>query len=270
MSKPSKTMAATYFGEIIDLESRAVWYSDEEDEDDEENLLDHDSGMQFIEPPPSHETVRSKLFLTFERFLPNPVINVRDCIVSLATTAQFKNSRITDPSLTLLGQYKNLAKVFLSLVPNQPLVDGESGGTLWLMLDQAASSIVGMEVSYLVEALRDQLFAELGLNPSSPVIILAKQFSISEHLEYLSNHSDPKLALPFSGRPTLPPSLIRNSFESALFEQLTLTHKLAYVACLPDPRNYCFDKALCWPTISSQIIEQRLNEDGLDKTLIFT
>jgi hypothetical protein len=29
-------ISATYFGEITELDSRAVWYSDEEDDDDEE------------------------------------------------------------------------------------------------------------------------------------------------------------------------------------------------------------------------------------------
>lgn len=264
-------MAATYFGEVTDLDSRAVWYSDEEDAD-EDNLLDSESCSTLIETPVSHETFRTSLTLNFERFTPNPIISIKDCIISLVSTAKFRGFKASDSS-PLLGQYKDLCKVFLCPTSTQSVTGPSQGeALLWLMFDQNAPWITGTEVSYLVEALRDQLYTELGFNPSSPVIILTKQFSNSEHLEYLSNYtiSDPKLALPFSGRPILPPALVKNSFESSLFEQLTLTLKLAYVVCLPDPRNYWFDKTLYWPTIPNQIIEQRLNDDNLEKTLIFT
>lgn len=269
-------IGVTYFGEITELGSRAVWYSDEEDEDEDEEAVDEvecRKSWSRTKPPTltDHETMRANLKLRFERLQPSPNVKFRDCIISLSSSAHYKNFKTNDPSLLQIGQFGKSGKVFISPLKDQTGQIDTTECSLWIMFDSRDQLIVGQEVAYFVEALRDQLFNELALDPSSPIIILSKQFSNSEHLEYLRNHMHhPQLVLPFTGRPIVPPSLVKNQFESALFEQLTLTLKLAYVVCLPDPKNYWFDKNLCWPTIANQIIEHKLNDDNLEKTLIFT
>lgn len=269
-------IGATYFGEITELGSRAVWYSDEEyDDDDDEagNEVEARKSRSPIKPQTltDHESIRANLKLRFERLLPSPNLKFRDCIISLSSSAHYKNFKTSDPSLLLIGQFGKSGRVFVSPLRTETGQIDTNQCSLWIMFDAGDQLIVGQEVAYFVEALRGQLFNELALDPSSPIIILSKQFSNSEHLEYLSNHMHhPQLVLPYTGRPMVPPSLVKNQFESALFEQLTLTLKLAYVVCLPDPKNFWFDKNLCWPTISNQIIEHQLNDDNLEKTLIFT
>lgn len=270
---------ATYFGEIAELDSRAVWYSDEEDDDDtdgdELEIARPKSDLKLVAPA-NHEIIRANLQLSYIRIAPDTDLNFKSCLVSLSSSANFKNYKLGDmKNLPLLGLFGNYGKVFaLPLEHNEE--DPESLPSsqeyiLWLLFDSNCEYISGYQVGYFVELLREKLQSEFRLDHSNQIIILSKQFSTCEHLEYLNNYSSAaQIKLPFNGRPIVPPPLIRNQFESALFEQLTLSLNLALIVCLPSPRNFWFDKTKNWPSIPKQIIEHKLNDDSLDKTLIFT
>lgn len=268
-------ITATYFGEITELNSRAVWYSDEESDADDEDEIEPRFPMK-LRPPvgmKSHESIRSSVIhsATFKRLKPTPPgLKITSCIISLSSGSQYKNFNLSDPSMLLVGIFGELGKVVLC-----PLIDSSRNSSpgecsLWLIFDSSDPIISGQEVAYFVESLREQIYSVLNVEPNSSIVILSQQFSKTEHLEYLSNLQSPLIKSPFKGRALIPPALIKNQFESALFEQFTLTLKLAYVVCLPDPKNFWFDKTLNWPSIASQIIELKLNDDNLEKTLIFT
>jgi hypothetical protein len=267
-------ITATYFGEIAELGSRAVWYSDEESDADDDADEIESKPLSRLRPAigsTSHEVVRANISAYFKRLRPNPSAKITSCLISLSSSPQYKNLKINDPNLTLIGTIGNLGKVVVCPPVDAPNGNANSGEcSLWLIFDSSDPTINGQEVAYFVEVLREQLYSELNVEPNSSIIILSQQFSRTEHLEYLTNFHGPLIRLPFSGRSILPPVLIKNQLESALFEQLTLTHKLAYVVCLPDPKNYWFDKAECWPAVANQVIEHKLNDDNLEKTLIFT
>lgn len=258
-------ITATFFGEIAELGSRAVWYSDEEDDDSIEDGLElktRASNPKSLEPT-SHEAIRSNIHLNFNRISPN--LKFTKCIISQLSQTQFKNHKISDPStMQPLGFFDNIGKAFACKTETPDEFQ------LWLVFDSSAQYVSKFEVAYFVEALREALYSEHGLDPSGPIIIISQQYSSGEQLEYLSNYADPKLKLPFVGVPIAPPSLVRNPFESALFEQFTLSLKQAMIVCLPDPKNFWFDWTKNWPSVPNQIIEQKLSDDHLDKTLIFT
>lgn len=265
-------MSATYFGEITELDSRAVWYSDEEDDDGDEDGLEIDSSKPTLKPvkPPNHEIIRSNIQLNYTKVASNSNLKFKTCIVSLSSSATFKHYKLGNmKSLPLVGLFGDFGKVFALPLEND--ISSQEEHILWLLFDSNSEYISGYQVGYFVELLRETLHNEFNLNHTNQIIILSKQFSTCEYLEYLTNcNIAAQLKLPFSGRLILPPSLIKNQFESALFEQLTLSLNLALIVCLPSPRNFWFDKTKNWPSIPKQIIEHKLNDDSLEKTLIFT
>lgn len=271
-------MSATYFGEITELDSRAVWYSDEEDDDADDDELEITPPKPKLKPvePANHEIIRANIQLNFTRTVPDSKLRFKTCIISLSSSANFKNYKLSNMnSQPLIGLFGDYGKVFalplesIEQQPETPLSQEEH--ILWLLFDSNCEYISGFQVGYFVEKLRENLHSEFHLNHTNQMIVLSKQFSTCEHLEYLANYStSAQMKLPFSGRPILPPPLIKNQFESALFEQLTLSLNLALIVCLPSPRNFWFDKTKNWPSIPKQIIEHKLNDDSLEKTLIFT
>lgn len=267
-------IAATYFGEITELGSRAVWYSDEESDADDDNIEDIESqSLAKLKSPigfASHETIRTNLSVHFKRLKPNPSGPITSCLVSLSSSPQYKSLKINDSSLTMIGTFGNLGKVFVCPPVDRTRCFSSDDCSLWILFDSSDPILNGQEVAYFVEVLREELYTKLGVQPNSSLIVLSQQFSNTEHLEYLVNFQSPSMSLPFIGRPMLPPALIKNQLESSLFEQSTLALKQAYVVCLPDPKNFWFDKAGSWPAVANQVIEHKLNDDNLEKTLIFT
>lgn len=264
-------ITATYFGEITELDSRAVWYSDEEEDDEDED----DDGLEVkttpkikqIEPL-DHEKIRSNIQINFTRTVPDLNLKFNSCLISLSSHSQFKNFRLSDAP-PLIGCFDFYGRAFV--LQTSATLDNKGENLLWLMFDASNPLISGHEVGYFVEALRKVLHVQFDPSLSNRIIILSQQFSASEDLEYLSNFKITNaMKNPFLGRPILPPALIKNQFESTLFEQLTLSLKPALVVCLPNPKNFWFDKIKNWPSIPNIIIELRLNDDNLEKTLIFT
>lgn len=274
-------ITATYFGEITELDSRAVWYSDEEDDDDE--VEDNFSSANSSTSPKlgsigpiSHDTFRSKIQLDFKRAASNLKLEYSSCVISLSSSWQFKNLKLSNSdSLPYLGCFDTVGKAFAFPGPAKINEQNtEVRHSLWLLFDKGHDYISGHGVGYFVEALREKLYSEFGLDHACQLIILSQQFSDGVNLEYLSNFGiSTKMdtaKLPFVGRPLFPPSLIKNQFESSLFEQLTISHKLTLVVCLPNPKNFWFDKTSMWPSLADKIITHRLNDNNLEKTLIFT
>lgn len=271
-------ITATYFGEITELDSRAVWYSDEEDEDDEvegDGLASSSTSpkLSSIEPI-SHNTFRSKIQLDFLRIATSPGLKFSTCVVSLSSSWQFKSLKCANSqSLPYLGCFDSVGKAFAFPIDDRN-DDTKGDYSLWLLFDKEHKYINGHEVGYFVEALREKLYSEFDLNHDCQIVILSQQFSDGDNLEYLSNFRiNSKIEttkLPFAGHPISPPSLIKNQFESSLFEQLTISLKLALVVCLPNPKNFWFDKTKMWPSLPDIVIRHKLNDDNLEKTLIFT
>lgn len=271
-------MTTTFFGEITELGSRALWYSDDEDDGDSlEDDIEMQTSPQQTRLPldlANHESLRSDVSLTFRRQQSiDPSIEIVNCIISLSSTVQYKHTKFDNPlsKLVLYGYIENCGRVYI--YPHMDINGQQNGYSMYIVFDAGYDSINGYKVSYFVEALRDLIYSDLNVSHNSPVIILSQQFSQSEHLEFLSNHASCSSMVrpPFNtDHAIIPPVLIKNQFESALFEQLTLTMKLAYVVCLPDPKDYWFDQVKIWPSISNEIVDLKLNDDHLDKTLIFT
>lgn len=273
-------ITATYFGEITELDSRAVWYSDEEDDDEDDGTDTSIKSIPKTIEPISHETFRSSVQVNFTKIIQELEFKISTCIISLSSSTQFKNHKLSSiNSLPLVGFFEDYGKAFLFPAPIKTNDKPEKvEHIIWLLFDSSHHYIRGQEVSYFVEKLHEQLQSEfnIGSNIGSQVIILSQQFSSSEHLEYLSNFSSNNLttllrnALPFIGNSMLPPTIIKSQFESSLFEQLTLSLKPAQLVCLPSPKNFWFDRTKNWPTIPEEIIVNKLNDDHLEKTLIFT
>jgi len=265
-------MSATYFGEITELGSRAVWYSDEEDDDEDDGTQLPTGEKKRQIPIISDEMVRSSFELRFQRVGEKMDTKFDSCIVSLASSAQFKNFKLSDPTSSYsLGYLDTVGKVFAfktdSHNGDQEQYDCPYKFLLWILIDSSHEYVSGYQVGYLVQNLLSKIRVHLDISSSAQIIILSKQFSESEHLEYLSlYHPCDKIV----GHRMQPPTLIKSTFESSLFEQLTIVFKPVVIVCLPDPRNFWFDKNKSWPSAPNQIIELRLNDNTLEKTLIFT
>lgn len=264
-------MAVTFFGEITELDSRAIWYSDEEDEFDEESVdqirpvKNETKSVQLDELC----NIRESILLNFLSVSYDPSMVFKTCIISLSSSDKFKN--FNSKSLPVLGFLEpSLAKLFAFKLPDQ----GNNDYLLWIMLDSNHRYVCGQQVGFFVEVLRDILRKQFHLfSPGlaqTQLIILSKQYSNSEHLEYLANYNMIE-NLPFSGLPLRPPSLIENRFESCLVEQLTVAMQPTVIVCLPNPKNCWFDVEKNWPLLPTKLItDHRLHDDNLDKTLIFT
>lgn len=269
-------ITATYFGEITELDSRAVWYSDEEDEDDED-ADGHDVVMKestSCKPvgTVSHDSFRASVQDAFNSIPQETSETYSICIISLSS--QFKNFKFSHTSvmkpLCCLGNSGRAISMSLPINQKSDCPSNSQMNLLWLMFDSSSSQIVGHEVGYFAESLLNAIETKFRITKESHLTILSQQFSTSNHLEYLSNYEHPSLKVPFVGKPISPPHLIKNQFESALFEQSTLLLRPAMIACLPDPKSFWFNRMENWPTIPSEIIDQRLKDDNLEKTLIFT
>lgn len=261
-------MTATYFGEITELDSRAVWYSDEEDEDEDED----EDGLEFKTPkiksiePLNYERFRADVQVKYSRTSSLTNMDFDTCVIGLCSNSQFKNMKST---VQLIGNFESYGKAFA--FPMDTCQSSTGKHLLWLIFDASSPLIVGYQVGFFAEKILKVLHDEFKFDYTSQVVILSQQFTNSDNLEYLSNFKSGTTAkLPFVGQQILPPSLIKNQFESSLFEQLTLSMEPALVVCLPDPKKFWFDRTKSWPSIPNLIIEHKLNDDNLEKTLIFT
>lgn len=256
-------MSPTFFGEINELDSRAVWYSDEEDSSADEMMDEFvvdKTSHQF--KAKNHESVIDAIQFDYCSLVQGDLPVISDCLISLSSHAKYKNFRINDDSnIRQLGQFGSIGKTFL-------LESDKKQYSLWIMFDCTHRFVSGYMVNYFVQIFTKRLSSLFKFSKESQIIILSQQFSIGEHLEYLTN--SPTIKQPFRGKTILPPNLIKNPFESALFEYSTLRFKLATIVCLPDPKNCWFNSQAEWPSLNKIIINQRLEDYSLDQTLIFT
>lgn len=269
----------TYFGEITELDSRAVWYSDEEDEEEDDEDLE-EPGLKATSISPmkgigtiTHDSLKESVQAIFDTILWHTDRPYSRCIISQSSQSKFAHFRLNPLSnLQQIGSIGACGKAFsltcLSLDQNNTPASEEK--LLWLLFDASSCYTNGHQACYFVECLLDTLFNKFNLIKSNHLLIISRQFSTGQGLEYLNNYENPSVKLPFVGRHMSPPHLIRNQFESALFEQSTLLLNPAIIICLPDPKSYWFDRANDWPAIPNEIIELKLNDDNLEKTLIFT
>lgn len=258
-------ISATFFGEINELDSRAVWYSDEEDSSEDEN---EDFGGERLLPvkfkAKDHESVINGIQFDYCAMTQvDSLPEFRDCLISLSSQAKYKNFRLSPHQSTVkqIGQFESVAKAFLW----SPQADRNC---LWIMLDAHHRFVNSYMVNYFVEILIERLASLFKFSNDSQMIVLSQQFSTSDHLEYLTNL--PATKQPFSGKQILPPYIIKNPFESAMFEFSTVAYKPATVVCLPNPKDFWFDNQAEWPGLPKTIIDQRLNDDSIDQSLIFT
>lgn len=243
-------MGATYFGEVNELDSRAVWYSDEEEEENDYGMVSCGAGGYIETKPPTHEVFRSIVNITFQSLtLKSTNVTFTQCIICLASSPSFKNYK--SPTMSHIANFGSIGKAFTN-----------SEKVLWILVDSGSPQIAGQEVGYVTEKLRESVLGDLNLSSECEIVILSKQYSASRNMEYLSNSKRKQFAEPIRA-----PFLIKNQFESALFEQLTLLNRSASIVCLPNPRDYTFEGA---QDIPREVTDFRLKEDSLNKTLIFT
>lgn len=253
-------MSATFFGEINELDSRAVWYSDEESSDEEDNSIKDKSPD--LRKAINHESVMDEIQFDYCSLREHKNQLYETCLVTLSSKPKYKNFRISEDSyLTAIGHFGSIGKVYTWTNKNQHK-------SLWIMLDSSHSYLSSYLVNYFVEKflqLIDSLFKFQG---DSGIIILSQQASSGDQLEYLTSH--PVSKLPFTGEQLKPPHLIKNHFEASVFEYTTVTSRPSSIVCLPDPKNHWFDSLSDWPTLPEVIVKQILQDDSLDQTLIFT
>lgn len=255
--------SATFFGEINALDSRAVWYSDEESSCDED-MVDAESPERHPHQfkAKDHEKVLDAIQFDYNSVISHNTPEFSYCLISLSTKAKYKNFRLNhDSNLRLIGHFGSLAKVFT-------WATGDQQESLWIMLDASHQYISSYMVTYFVEKLMKKINSLFTFHKDCLMIVISKQFSSSEHLEYLTNYPHGKT--PFNGRQMSPPALISNHFEAAVFENSTVSFQPTTIVCLPDPRNCWFDNISNWEMVPEIIIRHRLQEDSLDQTLIFT
>lgn len=265
----------TYFGEITELNSRAVWYSDEEDEEEDEDI--GGPGMKLVEVSPikdietiSHDSIKASVQAFFDAILWDTSAPYSRCIVSLSSEAKFRHFKLGPTTkLKPVGHLGPFGKAFSAEIQLEDQSDNPER-LLWLLFDGSSCYTNGYQACYLAECLLDALFIKFKLTKSSHLIILSRQYSTGQNVEYLNNYSHPSMKIPVVGKPMLPPHLIRYQFESALFEQSTLLLNPALVICVPDPKTYWFDFHSDCPSIPDEIIILKLIDDHLEQTLIFT
>lgn len=236
--------SATYFGEISELVSRAILYSDDEDEDENATKT---------ERHPTHDTLRYQIHFKLTRCGDDTekIARCKTCCVIVT-----KRMQKSQPE-TLVGFSGDLVKVHV-------LAGTGSEPTLLIEVNGAHPELQGYKSSYIVEQLFTSLQIDLNLDSSNPIYILSSQYSKNERIEYLSTRpvSD-KISnhMTFNGDRLSPPTLIENAIEAGLFEILTLKSWPAFVICLPDPRyTTSFHKINDWPQLPESIIDERFRD----------
>lgn len=254
-------MSITFFGEITELDSRAIWYSDEEDSDE-----DGISGQDTLNQT-DHESIRESM----SNIKLNPHVgshNLEDsqsCIVSLASKAQCKVLALKNQAANIQTDLGSVGNLFIMKVNEN---QSTNQNCLWVVIDDSHQYVSSHLIAYFVEHLLQIILNLFKPTETKPIIILSKEFSSSDQLDYLGNNVNQNI--PFVGRKMMPPCSIKNSFESSIFEQLTLSFKPALLARLPNPNTCWFNAEEKWSNIPNAIIRHRLEDYSLDKTLIFT
>lgn len=249
-------MAATFFGEINELHSNAVWYSDEEDEEE-----DVDIGLGIS--PKDQERIDRCVHLTVQEDDELWRIGFKRCFISLSSQSGLNGSKIrSSKDLRHSGTFGSFGKLYT--FHSQ---DDLKERCLWIVIDSTHEFISTHLVCYFVNNFLKEVSKIPGLEREAPLIILSKQFSENRNIEYLSN--DRSLRIPFSGKPSIAPSLISNPFEAALFELSILRFKPAIIARLPSPRACHFDNDKIWPSVPGAIFAHRLHDTTVEGNLIY-
>lgn len=251
----------TFFGEVDELNSRAVWYDNEDEEDTNDGLsIDHDA-------------LRNSTQVRFTQNASNQEYDFNYCLISLLNSQQLSGfSPRENENITKFGSFGRFGKAF---VRTSETGSGQMERCLLLLFDSTYSPMKDHRTAYLVESLIATIRKQVQwTNTNNPIIILDEQFSTSGHLEYLaSSCGQPTSALTqtfFHGYPIQAPHLVKNAFIAALFEQLLLARMLTFVVRLPDPRDIWFDKTKDWPTLPERLLRIKLSDCNLERTLLFT
>lgn len=247
-------MPETFFGEVTELKSRAIWYEDDEDVDETDPSLSKNDHHSFL----------NKIQLDYEASsCALPSKTYRQCIISLSAPHDFKNLTWIEEKYSLVGTMGNLVKLIA-------LRTSEKSDTcdLWVVIDSSHEYTSTYLVSYFAEKLLCKISTLFRWDQNRPLIIISREFADREHLEYL--HTGTNVDLPFSGKPMLAPSMTKNQLESAIFEQSTIDFKPVLLVRFPNPKIYWFDADSQWPNLPNLVVEHRIRSDKLDKTLLFS
>lgn len=246
---------ATFFGEVAELTSRAVWYDDEDDDDNRTPLLDH-------------QVLRSKVQVEYKPTHANEMYSIAYSLVSLLTRQQLNSFKPReDEKMHEVGSFDSYGRLFMGKL-------NETESSVILLLDSACPAMRDHHIAYLVESLIFTLKTQFKMKNGAPIILLDELFNVSGHLEYLAspNGDHPTVSGKqlFHGNPLTAPQLVRNPFIATFFEQLILTKTNAFVVRLPDPRDVWFDRTKDWPTLPESLLGFKLSDSNLGKTLLFT
>lgn len=255
--------AISFFGEINELRSRAVWYSDEEDVDSD---VESDGDVKKLrESIASREASRTELELRLAGEDATSFTCITTCVLSIdsngRTNQKDLGSSKTGPTLTLNDSSQLLGRTYLFEE------NDHHDSLLWLVIDSNHPYINGQHVGNLVTSLMTLLSNKMP--HLKRIFIVSKQFSTSEHLVHLINSEEALSASNLVGNRMLPPTLIKNHFEAYIFEYCTISNIPCVILCLPDPRDFGFDRASNCALLPSTIVDHRLNDNKLDRSYIF-
>lgn len=195
----------TFFGEVSDLRSRAIW-SDSEDEQEED--------VQAVESR-----------LVFENL---DISSFKQVFVTVGSAVNPKAS-VNFVGKVILERNQSTFAVLKRI----------SSSVGWLVIDEGQKK---RDDSSLVENIAQLLKTSFSNQPNAKVFVISSQFTNADAIEYLAAIEGSQVAIPKSAaRRLLPPTMVTEVIEAAIFQWFALRSLPCCLYLIPDSRLTNFD-----------------------------
>lgn len=195
MSRP------TFFGEVRDLTSRAIWSDDEEEE-----ILE--TGDQFVAS------------IDIENF---SLIN----LIYLTLTKGVPNEKD-------LNEFKKISSILVETDKNNQVSVGQVflfDSTLWLTLEEKHKLFKSHYVVKIVNCVLKEIFLKFHNQKVPAIIMISKEPSASNYITYLKTGEN--LPIEVTGQEMLVPNMITNTLEATVFQYCLLRNYSCCIFLLP-------------------------------------
>lgn len=189
---------ATFFGEVTEVSSRAVWWSDSEDEEDEEAKNDKEGNSNKIQPNITYKMIESN-----ESKINDFRSRCKRLFISISKkqTTLIGGDQIIQIKVNVPDNFKN--DVIASLYRLQ-------SEDYWLVFDDKLVSYYHLHCTDLVDYLEENVLKSI--SAKYELLIISKDFNRSSNsLEYFGS-----LKFPF--KQMIAPETVKNYFELAFIE----------------------------------------------------